>query len=73
MCRSSSGPTSYYMFLLITPDKIFLKLAIDNKNVEKWNSYYLDNTGTGRQSIIIYILRAGPYVSSHVPLMQTHL
>ena len=27
--------TIYYMFLLITPDKIFLKLAIDNKNVEK--------------------------------------
>jgi len=52
------------MLLLRTPDKIFLKLAIDNKNVEKWNGYYLDNTGTGRQSIIIYILRAGPYVST---------
>jgi len=49
------------MLLLRTPNKIFLKLAINNKNVEKQNSYYLDNTGTGRQSIIIYFLRAGPY------------
>jgi len=47
------------MLLLRTPDKIFLKLAIDNKNVEKQNRHYLDNTGTGRQSFIIYILRAG--------------
>jgi len=37
--------TSYYMFLLITPDKIFLKLIIDNKNVVKYATAYLDNTG----------------------------
>jgi hypothetical protein len=50
------------MLLLRTPNKIFLELAIDNKNVEKQNCHYLDKTGTGRQSIIIYFLRAGPYV-----------
>jgi hypothetical protein len=37
--------TSYYMLLLRTPNKIFLKLAIDNKNVEKQNDHYLDNIG----------------------------
>jgi len=31
------------MLLLRTPDKIFLKLAINNKNVEKQNCHYLDN------------------------------
>jgi hypothetical protein len=31
------------MLLLRTPDKIFLKLGIDNINVEKQNRYYLDN------------------------------
>ena len=36
--------TCYYMLLLRTPDKIFLKLTNDNKNVEKENNHYLDNT-----------------------------
>jgi len=30
------------MFLLITPDKIFLKLVIDNKNVVKYTFAYPD-------------------------------
>ena len=33
------------MFLLRIPDKIFLKLAIDHKNVEKYATAYFDNTG----------------------------
>ncbi len=45
--------TSYYMLLLITPDKIFLKLIIDNKNVVKYATVYLDNTGIWVLSVII--------------------
>jgi len=37
--------TSYYLFLLRTPDKIFLKLTIDNENAVKYHAHYLDNTG----------------------------
>ena len=33
------------MLLLRTPDKIFLILAIDSKNVAKYATAYLDNTG----------------------------
>jgi len=33
------------MLLLRTPDKIFLKLAIDKKNVVKYATAYLDNNG----------------------------
>jgi len=37
--------TRYYLVLLRTPDKIFLKLALHNKNVVKYATAYLDNTG----------------------------
>ncbi len=39
------------MFLLRTPDKIFLKLALDNKNVAKYATAYLDNTGIGKSEL----------------------
>ena len=41
------------MFLVRTPDTIFLKLAIDNKNVEVLNGHYLDSTGVWVLSVII--------------------
>jgi len=38
------------MLLLRTPAKIVMELAIDNKNVAKYATAYLDNTGIGEQS-----------------------